>query len=192
VSRIKHGYVMHKGVVPEAQLATGAITAGAVPVATGTGTATWGTLSMSGTAATTSITDAGGYFTGTDVEAALQELAAMVGPFVDDGGGTWKFAPSQNEIADEDVNAYLFMPGAGTGNVDLNATGEMKLEANDGSAGGPDRAKHNLVGGHGVIFPELAADPSGTVLTGVGNLVYFNATTHKHRAWDGTAWHDLW
>ena len=65
----------------------------------GSSWATWLTLGTSG-AASVPITDAGGYFTGTDVEAALQELGAAGG-----GGGITQSYLGKNAIG---ATAFAF------------------------------------------------------------------------------------
>ena len=111
-------------------------------------------------------------------------------PFKDAGSGNVRFGRGINELLDENESAYLFMDGSGS--VDLNAgsESEMRIEANDGTAGGTTAApKHVLVGGHGVVFPLLSADPSGPHST--EGQVYMNTTTHKLRCYNGSTWNDL-
>lgn len=108
-------------------------------------------------------------------------------PFLDNGSGIFKFRTGTDEISDTTVSAYLQL--LATGDVDLNATGEMRIEANNGSAGGGSSDKHNLIGGHGVIVPRLTADPAGG--DSVNGQMYYNTTSHKFRGYANGAWVDL-
>src|SRR5687768_1733824 len=92
MSRPQHRHdVFHRGKVPEDQLGTGTATDGHVLTATATGEAAWEAGGSAATdahiadtsdahdASAVSVADAGGYYTGTDVEAVLQELGSGAG-----------------------------------------------------------------------------------------------------------------
>lgn len=54
------------------------------------------------------------------------------------------------------------------------------------TAGGATK-QHRLTNSDGVVFPNLAADPT----PGYESQTYWNTVTHKLRCWDGTSWNNL-
>ena len=139
-----------------------------------------------GSAEDVSITDAGGFYTGTDVEAALQEVGGKLF-FVDGGGSLVKFRSGKVELRNNAGAAGLLLDAGG--DIDMSGSGYVALGANNYASGGANTDKHYLYGGHGLVVPTLAADPaSGASEEG---QIYFNTTSQTFRGYDGTVWGEL-
>lgn len=120
------------------------------------------------TASEVSITDSGDYFTGTDVEAALQELGAASGSSMD-----WSTPVDSNITFDSDA-AY----NIGTNSV---TAGSVYAETFFGNFDGAnaeithiEAADYTIAG----IFTDL--DPSGYPTN--SGIVFYNKTDHRTRA----------
>ena len=84
------------------------------------------------------------------------------------------------------ASALIIDPG--TDEVDLAAALGMRIAVNDYNPDTTSATWHELTGGSGVKFPELAADPTSPF----ENLTYYNTTSNKLRTYDGTVWRDHW
>lgn len=132
----------------------------------------------------------------------------------DEVGSLYRLKPTFDTLAQDDLGdgsegtiqmtgGYMLLTVSGTGPRDASfemdgstgdvtavAEGDLELLVDGDAVVSIGGAAKRLViaGGMGVTFPALAADPS----PGAYNMIYFNTTTDKHRAWDGAAWNDLY
>lgn len=134
------------------------------------------------------ITDAGGYFTATDVEGALQEIGGGgfgSGPFEwNEATSSWELVAGVWDVWSQDRSAYLYLD---TDYVEIGNGTSGSFFYLDAGASLSVGGRIDLIAGDGLRVPRLDADP-GSPLDGD---LYYNTSTNKFRGRANGAWVDL-